>query len=326
MEKNGRTKEVIQMAIAEAKRKLGPSEFATTRDKMTLYRLQPNEQQPRQDWNMPDDELQRQIIANGGLWEPILVEPIPDSNEYQIIDGHRRWFNSKQLVEVQKLPEYETVPVEITDKPMKPIERVTAWVFIHRQRREWPMLVKEGVAYKLTELVGRAKAADLLGVTLPEVDKLVEVYQYARDKFSRMGEAAVTWAREVKSMSTRWLTADIEAATIKKVNEGRITNSKELRKIRTIVRNPEALEEFLQDDGTIESAMEKVSSEHETNKLGCGITRDLENLITTLREYSWSSVKDMKRDTGLRSKLDEVERLVEDLREATGLSRRRRGN
>jgi len=290
---------------------------------MSLFKLRPNNEQPRQDWDVPDEELQRQIIANGGLWEPILVEPMPGSDEFQIIDGHRRWFNSKQLVEVQKLTEYEIVPVEITDKPMKPIERVTAWVFIHRQRREWPELVKEGVAYRLTELVGRAKAADLIGVTLPEIDRLVEVYQYAREKFSKRGDAAITWAREVGSMSTRWLTPEIEAAIVKKVNEGLLTNSRELRKLRKIVKEPEALAEFMRDDGTIDSAMEKLSGQADTTGLGQGIVRDLDNLITTLRSYSWSAVQEVKRDPALKSKLDEADRLIYQLRDIIGLSTRR---
>lgn len=311
------------MMIADTKRKLGPSEFMTTRTRMSLYKLRPNNEQPRQDWDVPDDELQRQIIANGGLWEPILIEPIPDSDEYQIIDGHRRWYNSKQLVEVQKLSEYEDVPVEITDKPMKPIERVTAWVFIHRQRREWPELVKEGVAYRLTELVGRAKAADLLGVTLPEIDRLAEVYQYAKEKFGKMGDAAITWAREVHSMSTRWLTPEIESSIIKKVNEGLLTNSKELRKLRKIVKEPEALAEFMRDDGTIDSAMEKLWGQTGTTGLGQGIVHDLDNLITTLRSYSWSAVQDVKRDPALKSKLDEVDKLIHQLQDISGLARHR---
>lgn len=306
--------------MIQVNRKLGPSEFTTTRTKISLFKLRPNTEQPRRDWNIPDEELQRQIIANGGLWEPILVEPMAEGDEYQIIDGHRRWFNSKQLVEIQKMSEYEIVPAEITDKPLKPIERVSAWVFIHRQRREWPMLIKEGIAYKLTELVGTAKAADLLGITLPEIDKLIEIYQYARDKFSQMGDPAVTWAREVRSMSKRWLTPEIEAAIIKKVNEGLITNSKELRKVRDIVKNKKALAEFLRDAGTIDTAMKKISINDKSMASEQGITSDLDNLIKILRSYSWSSIKDLKQDPLVPRKLAEIDKLVKELRDVAGLS------
>jgi ParB family chromosome partitioning protein len=309
--------------MIQVNRKLGPSEFTTTRTKLSLFKLRPNTEQPRRDWNVPDDELQRQIIANGGLWEPILVEPLVETDEYQIIDGHRRWFNSKQLVEVQKMSEYEIVPVEITDKPLKPIERVSAWVFIHRQRREWPMLIKEGIAYKLYELVGPAKAADLMGVTLPEINKLVEIYQYARDKFSQMGDPAVTWAREVRSISKKWLSPEIESAIVKKVNEGLITNSKELRKVRDIVKNKKALAEFLRDAGTIDTAMEKLSAKDKSIEMEHGITSDLDSLIRILRSYSWSSIKDLKQDPSVPQKLAEIDRLVKELRDVAGLSNHR---
>lgn len=312
------------MEVAEFKRKLGPSEFTMTRTKVSVFKLRPNNDQPRQDWDLPDEELQRQIIANGGLWEPILVEPIPDNDdEFQIVDGHRRWFNSKQLVEVQGLKEYEIVPIEKVNKPMKPIERVTAWVFIHRQRREWPEMVKEGVAFGLTELVGKAKAAELLGVTLQEIDGLVTVYQYAKDKFSKMGDAAITWAREVLSMSTRWRTPEIEAAIVKKVNKGLLTNSRELRKLRVIVKDPQALTEFMRDEGTIDSAMEKLPAQTGTTGLGQGMIRDLDNLIATLRSYSWSAVQALKRDPALKSKLDEADKLIHQLRDISGLGKRR---
>jgi ParB family chromosome partitioning protein len=313
------------MEATEVKRKLGPSEFTTTRMKVSLFNLRPNNGQPRQDWDTPDEELQRQIIANGGLWEPILVEPIPGSDEeFQIVDGHRRWFNSKQLVEVQGLKEYEIVPVEKIDKPMAPIERVTVWVFIHRQRREWPEMVKEGVAYRLTELVGKAKAAELLGVTLQEVDALVTVYQYAKDKFGKMGDAAITWAREVLSMSVKWRTPEIEAAIIKKVNEGLLTNSRELRKLRKIVKEPEALAEFMRDEGTIDSAMRKVPQPTGNTGSGQGLVRDLDSLIGTLRSYSWSEVQPLKGDSVLRSKLNDAEKLIQDLRDIVGAGRRRK--
>jgi len=313
------------MEIAEFKRKLGPSEFTMTRTKISIFKLRPNNDQPRQAWDLPDEELQRQIIANGGLWEPILVEPILDNDdEFQIVDGHRRWFNSKQLVEVQGLKEYEIVPIERVDKPMKPIERVTAWVFIHRQRREWPEMVKEGVAFGLTELVGKAKAAELLGVTLQEVDGLVTVYQYAKDNFSKMGDAAITWAREVLSMSTRWRTSEIEGAIIKKVTKGLLTNSRELRKLRVIVKDPQALTEFMRDEGTIDSAMEKLPVQTGTARSGQGIVYDLDNLIATLRSYSWSTIQDVKRNPALRSKLDEANKLVHDLLDIIGAGQRKR--
>jgi ParB family chromosome partitioning protein len=312
------------MDTIEVKRKLGASEFITKRTRINLRKLRPNNDQPRHDWDLPDEELQRQIIANGGLWEPILVEPIPGTDEYQIVDGHRRWFNSKLLVENRKLTEFEIVPVEMINKPMQPIERITAWVFIHRQRREWPEMVKEGVAFNLTVLVGKAKAAELLGVTLKEIDELVTVYQYAKDKFSKMGDAAITWAREVLNMSTRWKTPQIEEAIVKKVNSNLLTNSRELRKLRLIAKDSQALAEFMKDEGTIQSAMNKLASREEPPKPRQDIAGDLGNLILSLRSYSWSAIQEVKRSPELINRLNEAEKLVKDLKDIIGLGISRR--
>jgi ParB family transcriptional regulator, chromosome partitioning protein len=70
-------------------------------------------------------------------------EPHPDNRDKcRIVDGDRRWTNSKVLVEVQKKEKYRRLPAEITDRT----------------------------------LVGRASAANILGTTVRDLDKLVEIY------------------------------------------------------------------------------------------------------------------------------------------------------
>jgi len=61
-------------------------------------RTAPYEKQPRLG-PKEDEELQRQIEANEGIFEPLLVEPHPDlPRKFRIIDGDRRWSNSQVLV------------------------------------------------------------------------------------------------------------------------------------------------------------------------------------------------------------------------------------
>jgi hypothetical protein len=120
-----------------------------------------------------DPELQRQIEANEGIFEPLLAEPHPDFEEkLRIIDGDRRWTNSKILVEVQKKEQYRSLPVEVTDHTLSDEERLRIWIYIHRQRKEWDAKEKEMVAYSLVSMVGRASAANILGITVRELDKL----------------------------------------------------------------------------------------------------------------------------------------------------------
>ena len=69
----------------------------TYRTTVSLDNILPNPKQPRLG-PKEDEELQRQIEANEGLFEPLLVEPHPEfEGKYLIIDGDRRWTNCRVL-------------------------------------------------------------------------------------------------------------------------------------------------------------------------------------------------------------------------------------
>src|SRR5215813_12587428 len=158
-------------------RRLGRTILRTYRTTVDLDDVVPNPKQPRMG-PKEDLELQRQIEANEGIFEPLLLEPHPDHvGKFRIIDGDRRWTNSKILVEVHKKEQYRRLPAEITDRTLSDEERLRVWIYIHRQRKEWDAKEKEMVAYRLVDMVGRASAANILGITVRELDKLVEIYE-----------------------------------------------------------------------------------------------------------------------------------------------------
>lgn len=105
------------------------------------------------------------------------------------------------------------------------------------------------------DLVGRASAANILGITVRELDKLVEVFEVSK-RFTSLREpsAAITWARELMGVSKKLLVPTVIDAVVKKVNEKRITNSKDLRKLRAILPDPVARAHFLSHAGDLESA------------------------------------------------------------------------
>src|SRR5271154_427372 len=111
------------------------------------------------------------------------------------------------------------------------------------------------VAYRLVDLVGRASAANILGTTVRELDKLVEIFELS-EKFTKLRDpsAAITWARELMGVSKTLLLPSVVDAVVKKVNQKRITNSKDLRKLRTILPDPVARAHFLAEDGDLDSA------------------------------------------------------------------------
>ena len=59
-------------------------------------------------------------------------------------------------------------------------------------------------------------------------------------------------------VSKKLLVPTVIDAVVKKVNEKRITNSKDLRKLRTILPDPVARAHFLSDSGDLESAQLRI--------------------------------------------------------------------
>ena len=245
-------------AIQWQERRLGRTILRTYRDTRDLYDVIPNERQPRMG-PKEDLELQRQIEANEGIFEPLLVEPHPDlDGKFRIIDGDRRWTNSKVLVERQKKDAYRLIPVEITDRTLTDDERLRVWIYIHRQRKEWDAKEKEMVAYGLVDIVGRASAANILGVTVRDLDKLVDIYELS-ERLTNLAEpgASITWAREIKNINKSLLSPTILDTIVQKVNENEITNSKDIRKLRVVLRDPVAKQKFV-DGAKLETVLDDV--------------------------------------------------------------------
>lgn len=296
-------------------RRLGRSILRTYRAKVDIEDVVPNEHQPRMG-PKEDEELQRQIEANGGVFEPLLVEPHPDlAGKFRIIDGDRRWTNSRVLVENGRT-EYREIPVEVTDRTLSEDERLRVWVYIHRQRKEWDAKEKEMVAYRLVELMGRAAAANILGISVREVDKLVDVFELSR-KFTQLREpsAAITWARELTGLSKKLVVPTVIDAVVTKVNQQRITNSKDLRKLRAILPDPVAKAHFLTDDGDLDSAMLRVRPAEKVPHTS-GALGDLDAAIDAMKSVPWLALQDLKGDPKVLKKVEDAEKLLKSLRDA----------
>ncbi|CAN5191166.1 hypothetical protein BH09GEM1_BH09GEM1_48310 [soil metagenome] len=295
-------------------RRLDRTVLRTYRTRADIEDIVPNEKQPRLGPKI-DEELQRQIEANGGLFEPLLVEPHPHlPRKFRIIDGDRRWTNSKVLVEQGK-EEYRQVPVEVTDRTLSDEDRLRVWIYIHRQRKEWDAKEKEMVAYSLVDLVGRASAANILGITVRELDKLVEVFDLS-EKFTSLRDpgAAITWARELMGVSKKLLTPSVVEAVVRKVNQKRITNSKDLRKLRAILPDPVAKAHFLADAGDLDSAALRLGTAKK--KGDDGLSGELDAVVEAVRAVPWTTLQELKGDADLLKKIEAAESMLHSLRKA----------
>jgi ParB family transcriptional regulator, chromosome partitioning protein len=296
-------------------RRLDRTVLRTYRTKANVDDIVPNEKQPRLGPKI-DEELQRQIEANGGLFEPLLVEPHPHlPGKFRIIDGDRRWSNSKVLVDQGK-DEYRQIPVEVTDRTLSEEDRLRVWIYIHRQRKEWDAKEKEMVAYRLVDLMGRASAANILGITVRELDKLVEVFELS-EKFTTLRDpgSAITWARELMGVSKKLLTPSVVDAVVKKVNQKRITNSKDLRKLRTILPDPIAKAHFLNDAGDLESASLRLGTK--TAKVADdGLSGELDAIVEAVKAVPWTAMQELKGNSELLKRIEDAEAVLRSLRKA----------
>lgn len=294
-------------------RRLGGTVIRTSRAILDLEDIVPNDRQPRLG-PKEDPELRRQIEANLGVFEPLLVEPHPDiTDKFRIIDGERRWTNARMLLDEGKA-EFRHLPAEVTDRTLSDEERLRCWIYIHRQRKEWDAKEKEMVAYRLVELVGRASAANILGITVRDLDKLVAVFELS-ERFDNLRDpgAAITWARELMGVSKALLTPSVMDAVVKKVNSKQITNSKDLRKLRAILRDPVAKAHFLDgDDSDIDSALLQVAAPRAAKP---GLTGQLESTINSIRGIPWTELESMRGNREVLERLDEASRLLRSLRD-----------
>lgn len=296
-------------------RRLGRTILRTYRDTRDLYDVVPNPRQPRMG---PKEnlELQRQIEANEGIFEPLLVEPHPDlEGKLRIIDGDRRWSNSKILVEVHHKEQYRRIPLEITDRTLTDDERLRVWIYIHRQRKEWDAKEKEMVAYGLVDIVGRASAANILGVTVRELDKLVEIYELS-EKLTNLAEpgASITWAREIKNLNKALVTPSVLDTIVQKVNENEITNSKDVRKLRPVLRDQVARQKFL-EGAPLDRVFELVAPDEEKKS---GLAGDLQQLTQAIKRHSWTTLAEKRGDPALLEQVQEAEKLLKALKKMLG--------
>lgn len=308
--------ELVQSDAAQPvlqERRLGRTILKTYRTTVDIDSLVPNEKQPRLG-PKKDEELQRQIEANEGIFEPLLVEPHPDlPGKFRIIDGDRRWTNSRVLVDDYKKNQFRQIPVEVTDRPLTDEERLRVWIYIHRQRKEWDAKEKEMVAYSLVNIVGRASSANILGITVRELDKLVEIYELS-EKLTNIAEpgASITWAREIKNLNKSLLTPTVLDTIFRRVNDKEITNSKDIRKLRQILKDPIAREEFLAEEGSIDAAVKKLGPA--PKKKAQGLLGEIEELSQALQRHPWTSLAKLKEDPQAIKKIEEAEKLLRDLK------------
>ena len=99
---------------------------------------------------------------------------------------------------------------------------------------------------------------------------------------------------------------------MKKINERKITNSKDIRQLRKILRDPVAKEEFLSESGEIQSALEKVPPD--ANEKRQGLSEEVAALVDAIKRQPWTALERLKGNSDLLRNIEEAERVFEALK------------
>lgn len=190
---------------------------------LPIYKVEPNPNQPRQDFDPEELEALADSIRTHGIIQPLTVREMPNGY-YQIIAGERRW-RAARLAEVSEVP---AVVMEADDK------KVMELALIENLQRQDLNPVEEAMGYHaLMEEYGltQEEAAKRVGKSRPAVANSLRLLGLCAAvlELVRKGELTAGHARAVLTLKTEKL--QMEAA--RKI----ISLSLSVRQAETLCKN-----------------------------------------------------------------------------------------
>ena len=190
---------------------------------LPIYKVEPNPNQPRQDFDPEELEALADSIRTHGIIQPLTVREMPNGY-YQIIAGERRW-RAARLAEVSEVP---AVVLEADDK------KVMELALIENLQRQDLNPVEEAMGYQsLMEEYGltQEEAAKRVGKSRPAVANSLRLLGLCSPvlELVRKGELTAGHARAVLTLKSEKL--QMEAA--KKI----ISLSLSVRQAETLCKN-----------------------------------------------------------------------------------------
>lgn len=108
------------------------------------------------------------------------------------------------------------------------------------------------------------------------------------------------------------LTPSVIDAVVEKVGQKRITNSKDLRKLRLILKDPVAKQHFLSQEGSIDSSLLRlpVAQSEKSNEF----VGQLDAAMGAIRQLPWTDIERLKGNSSVIRQVEEAEALLTTLR------------
>lgn len=163
---------------------------------LPLHKVEPNPNQPRQDFDPEQLEALARSIQEHGVVQPLTVRPLPNGY-YQIIAGERRW-RAARMAELKEIP---AVIMEADDK------KTTELALIENLQRQDLNPVEEALGYQsLISDYGltQEEAASRVGKSRPAVTNALRLLQLSPEilEMVRKGSLSAGHARAVLSLKS----------------------------------------------------------------------------------------------------------------------------
>ena len=163
---------------------------------LPIYKVEPNRNQPRQDFDEEELEALSESISVHGIIQPLTVRELP-SGYYQIIAGERRW----RAARMANLTEVPVVIIEADDK------KAMELALIENLQRQDLNPVEEALGYRsLMEDYGltQEEAAARVGKSRPAVANALRLLNLCPEVLEKVREGVLSagHARAVLSLKT----------------------------------------------------------------------------------------------------------------------------
>ena len=163
---------------------------------LPLHKVEPNPNQPRQDFDPEQLEALARSIGEHGVVQPLTVRPLPNGY-YQIIAGERRW-RAARMAELKEIP---AVIMEADDK------KTMELALIENLQRQDLNPVEEALGYQsLISDSGltQEEAASRVGKSRPAVTNALRLLQLTPEilEMVRNGSLSAGHARAVLSLKS----------------------------------------------------------------------------------------------------------------------------
>ena len=161
---------------------------------LPLYRVEPNPEQPRQDFDPEELQALSDSIGMHGILQPLTVREL-NNGYYQIIAGERRW----RAARMAQLSEVPAIVIEADDK------KATELALIENLQRQDLNPVEEALGYQsLIDDYGltQEEAAERVGKSRPAVTNALRLLGLCPEVLERLrkGELTAGHARAILSI------------------------------------------------------------------------------------------------------------------------------